>query len=88
DHWIDAFQDMLKMDIETIIPGHGPLCDLDEVERQLSWMKEVRWVMQGLIQDGETEDVIASYNYRVLYPTDHPEWQKKSYARWYNVWKP
>jgi cyclase len=88
DHWIESFQAMLKMDIETIIPGHGPLCDLDEVERQLAWMKEIRWIMQGLIQDGATEEEAASYDYRVLYPTDRPEWQKKSYARWYNVWKP
>ena len=88
DHWIESFQAMLKMDIETIIPGHGPLCDLDEVEKQLAWMKEVRWIMQGLIQDGATEEEAASYDYRVLYPTDRPEWQKKSYARWYNVWKP
>ncbi len=88
DRWIEAFQAMLKMDIETIVPGHGPICDLDEVERQLAWMKEVRWIMQGLIQDGATEDEEASYDYRVLYPTDRPEWQKRSYARWYNVWKP
>ena len=76
----------IKMDIETIVPGHGPLCDLEEVERQLAWMKEVRWIMQGLIEDGATEEEATSYDYRVLYPTDRPEWQKRSYARWYNVW--
>jgi len=88
DKWIEAFQTMLKMDIEAIVPGHGPLCDLEEVERQLAWMKEVRWIMQGLIEDGATEEEAISYDYRVLYPTDRPEWQKRSYARWYNVWNP
>ena len=86
DKWIEAFKAILKMDIETIVPGHGPLCDLEEVERQLAWMKEVRWVMQGLIEDGATEEEATSYDYRALYPTDRPEWQKRSYARWYNVW--
>ncbi len=86
DKWIEAFQSVLKMDIETIVPGHGPLCDLEEVKRQLAWMKEVRWIMQGLIEDGASEEEAISYDYRGLYPTDRPEWQKRSYARWYNVW--
>jgi len=77
---------MLKMDIDKIIPGHGPLCDLDEVEKQLDWMKEIRWIMQGLIWDGASEEKATSYSYRELYPTDRPEWQKRSYARWYSVW--
>jgi len=88
DKWIEAFQTLLKMDIAAIVPGHGPLCDLEEVERQLVWMKEVRWIMKGLIDEGATEEEAASYDYRLLYPTDRPEWQKRSYARWYNVWNP
>ncbi len=59
---------------------------LDEVEKQLGWMKEIRWIMQGLIEDGATEDEATSYSYRELYPTDRPEWQKRSYAQWYKVW--
>jgi glyoxylase-like metal-dependent hydrolase (beta-lactamase superfamily II) len=86
DKWIEAFQTILKMDVEKIIPGHGPLCDLDEVESQLGWMKEIRWIMQGLIEDGASEEEVVSYAYRELYPTDRPEWQMRSYARWYKVW--
>jgi glyoxylase-like metal-dependent hydrolase (beta-lactamase superfamily II) len=86
DRWIEAFQTILKMDIERIIPGHGPLCDLDEVEKQLTWMKEIRWVMQGLITDGATDEEVVSYPYKELYPTDRPEWQKRSFAHWYKVW--
>ena len=49
-------------------------------------MKEVRWIMQGLIADGASEEEAVSYAYRELYATDRPEWQKRSYARWYKVW--
>ena len=87
DRWIDSFQRMLGMDIEKIIPGHGPLCDLEEVEKQLEWMKELRWIMKGLIEDGATEEKVINYPYRELYATDRPEWQKRSYSRWYKVWK-
>lgn len=86
DRWITAFESMLKMDVEKIIPGHGPLCDLDEVEKQLGWMKEIRWIMQGLIRDGATEEEAVSYVYSELYPTDRPEWKKRSFARWFKVW--
>jgi cyclase len=87
DQWIDSFQRILAMDVEKIVPGHGPLCDLDEVEKQLAWMKEVRWIMKGLIEDGATEEEAVNYDYRALYPTVRPEWQKRSYSRWYKVWK-
>jgi len=87
DQWIESFQKMLEMDIEKIVPGHGPLCDLEEVEKQLEWMKELRWIMKGLIEDGVTEEEVINYKYRELYPTDRPEWQKRSYSRWYKVWK-
>ncbi len=87
DRWIGSFKRLLDMDVETIIPGHGSVCDLDEVEKQLQWMKEVRWIMKGLIEEGATEEKTVSYPYRELYPTDRPEWQKRSYARWYKVWK-
>jgi cyclase len=87
DQWIESFTKILAMDVEKIIPGHGPVCDLDEVEKQLQWMKELRWIMKGLIEDGATEEEAISYKYRELYPTDRPEWQKRSYSRWYKVWK-
>jgi cyclase len=86
DKWIEAFQRMLDMDVEKIVPGHGPLCGLDEVERQLKWMKEVRWIMKGLIEEGATEEEALDYEYPTLYPTDRPEWQKRSWARWYRRW--
>jgi glyoxylase-like metal-dependent hydrolase (beta-lactamase superfamily II) len=86
DTWIEAFKTMLKMDVEKIIPGHGPLCDLDEIEKQLAWFKTMRDEMKGLIADGASEEQVANHMYPELYPTDRFEWQKQSYRRWYKVW--
>jgi cyclase len=85
--WIESFQRILDLDVDKIIPGHGPPCDKGEVEKQLMWMKEIKWVMNGLIEEGASEEEAVSYPYRELYPTDRPEWQKRSYSRWYDVWK-
>jgi len=87
DQWITSFQRILKMDVEMIIPGHGPPCDKSEVEKQLRWMKEVRSIMKGLINEGATEDDVITHPYPVLYPTDRPEWQKRSFSRWFEFWK-
>ena len=86
DQWITAFQKILDMDVDKIVPGHGPLCDPGEMERQLKWMKEVRWIMKGLIEEGTPEEEALNYEYPTLYPTDRPEWQKRSWARWYRHW--
>jgi glyoxylase-like metal-dependent hydrolase (beta-lactamase superfamily II) len=87
DQWIESFQKILEMNIETIIPGHGPLCNKKEIEKQLNWMKEIKGIMKGLIKEGLPKEDIISYPYLEIYPTDRPEWQKRSYARWYDVWK-
>lgn len=86
DEWIKAFEYILEMDVDKIIPGHGPLCDKEEVERQLKWFKEIRYIMKGLIADGSTEDEVINYDYRLIYPTDRVEWMRRSFSRWYTVW--
>ncbi|MCW4050932.1 MAG: MBL fold metallo-hydrolase [Candidatus Bathyarchaeota archaeon] len=86
DTWITAFERMLKMNVDHVVPGHGPLCDLDEVEKQLNWMKEVREIMKGLIENGASEEEAISHEYPELYPTDRPERQKLGWSRWYMVW--
>ena len=55
--------------------------------KQLQWMKEVREIMKGLIKDEASREEVISYQYPEIYPTDRPEWQKRSYNRWYDVWK-
>ncbi|HUV34952.1 MAG TPA: MBL fold metallo-hydrolase [Candidatus Desulfaltia sp.] len=87
DSWIRALQMILELDVDSIVPGHGPLCDKEEVRRQLKWFKETRWIMRGLIEEGATEEEAAGYDYPVLYRSDRPEWVKRSYGRWYQTWK-
>jgi glyoxylase-like metal-dependent hydrolase (beta-lactamase superfamily II) len=78
---------LIDLKVDKILPGHGPLCDKDEVRRQLEWFKEIRRIMRGLIEEGATEEEAAGYEYPVLYGSDRPERVKQGYARWYRVWK-
>jgi len=43
--------------------------------------------MRGLIEEGVSEEEALDYRYPELYPTDRPEWQKRSWARWYQHWR-
>ncbi|NHK32139.1 MAG: MBL fold metallo-hydrolase [Asgard group archaeon] len=42
DQWIAFFEDVLKLDFDHVVPGHGPLCDKVEIEKQLKLLKELR----------------------------------------------
>ena len=33
-HWIEACERILNMDVEVVVPGHGPLADLDAIREQ------------------------------------------------------
>jgi glyoxylase-like metal-dependent hydrolase (beta-lactamase superfamily II) len=42
DQWIAFFEEVLKMDFDHVVPGHGPLCDKAEIEKHLKLLKELR----------------------------------------------
>jgi cyclase len=86
DQWIRSLENILEMDVDVIVPGHGPPCDKDEVQRQIKWFKETRWIMRGLIEEGATEEEATAYDYPVLYRSDRPEWVKRNYSHWYRHW--
>lgn len=88
DTWIKAFQKILDMDVETIIPGHGPVCDKDEIRIQIKWFKEARDIMAELISKGSTEE-------EAVKPEHYPEFYdysggrlERSLRHWYSVLSP
>ncbi|NHJ48689.1 MAG: MBL fold metallo-hydrolase [Asgard group archaeon] len=42
DQWIAVFNDILQMDFDYVVPGHGPLCDKSEIKKQLQLLEELR----------------------------------------------
>ena len=86
DAWMEAFERMLSMDVEAIVPGHGPLCDLEEVEAQLEWFEAVREEMSGLIDDGASEEEAVNHDgYPVFYESQGDR-MERSLSHWYRFW--
>ncbi len=42
DNWINGLEEIMKLDIEIVIPGHGPLVTKEEVEVHLKFLKDLR----------------------------------------------
>ncbi len=52
--WMNAFEAILKMPVETIVPGHGPLCDKEEIQKQLAYFRELETWIQKQLSKGRT----------------------------------
>jgi len=87
DDWIQAFRAILDMDVETIVSGHGPLCDKSEIKVQLEWFEAVRDEMKRLIGEGASIDEAVEYDgYPGFYESDRPERRDDSLRHWYRFW--
>ena len=42
DKWINALQEISKLDIDFVVPGHGPIVSKEEVGVQLNFLKRLR----------------------------------------------
>jgi glyoxylase-like metal-dependent hydrolase (beta-lactamase superfamily II) len=56
DGWIDALAHVLTLDIEVVIPGHGPPTDLGEVARFRDMLAALRSAVEQAIRDGRSEE--------------------------------
>jgi glyoxylase-like metal-dependent hydrolase (beta-lactamase superfamily II) len=86
DHWIQAFKTLLEMDVETYVPGHGPLCGKDEFEKQLAWFEAARNKMKELIAAGASEEEAID---RARYPEfyeDTGDRFERSMRHWYKFY--
>jgi len=88
DSWIKAFKRILKMNVETIVPGHGQLCDKTEIKAQLDWFEAIRKKMKKLIKDGiSLEEAVKYSKYPKLYEPESEDWRENTLRHWYEFWK-
>jgi glyoxylase-like metal-dependent hydrolase (beta-lactamase superfamily II) len=91
DTWIAAFQTILELNVDTIIPGHGPLCDNSEIEKQLMFFQTVKRIMLQLITEDRSMTEIVNYaHYPEFYEPStayHLQRRHASLKQWYIIWK-
>ena len=53
--WIDCLTGIYKMDLNQIVPGHGDVCSLEEVENFRALLMALRDAVRSRISDGDSE---------------------------------
>ncbi|MFX0005867.1 MAG: MBL fold metallo-hydrolase [Promethearchaeota archaeon] len=64
--WISSFEYMLNLDIEIVIPGHGPLVEKGYIKEQLIFMKNLKNNVLKAISEGKKPEQIEipEYEYK------------------------
>lgn len=58
--WIAALDRVLKMDVTTVVPGHGPPASLKEVAAFRELLAAIRAAVQGALTKGLSEDAAVN----------------------------
>ena len=63
--WLSAYEHMLSLEIEKIIPGHGPLLDKSNIEEHYEFHKKLKEVVKTAIKEGKgpTEIKVPDFKY-------------------------
>lgn len=70
--WITAIEKIMLMDIDVIVPGHGPVCDMAEAARMLSYFRQLWDQVKSLYDRGFSRDEVVKRLQPMLgyYPID------------------
>jgi hypothetical protein len=73
------------MDVDTIVPSHGPLCDKDEIRTQLAWFEAAKSTMARLITEGASEEEAVNYEGYPEFYESTGDRMARSLGTWYKV---
>ncbi|MHA2379548.1 MAG: MBL fold metallo-hydrolase [Candidatus Thorarchaeota archaeon] len=55
DKWIEALEEIARRDFVKVIPGHGPMCEDNDVEDQLEFLRALRTSVKKALKDGASQ---------------------------------
>lgn len=88
EKWMQGLKRFKEMDIDAIVPGHGPICGREEVENYLHFFEATTAVIKDLIKKDFDEREVASYKgFPEFYPPRRLETRTMSLVNWYNFYK-
>jgi glyoxylase-like metal-dependent hydrolase (beta-lactamase superfamily II) len=83
--WIDTLRSWLTLEVDWVIPGHGPLREAAEIARQLRFLEELRANTLATLQEGgRPEDIVVPPVYDVV---REPWFVEKTRARWHAYYR-
>jgi cyclase len=88
DLWIEALNRIRSLSPRVIVPGHGPICGIDEVDKYVSYISETKSAMLKLIAGNKPENqAITDPSLPHFYEEGAVDRRAGSLGQWYRVWK-
>lgn len=56
DEWISILERIILDEYEAIIPGHGPICDNSELEKQIAFLSDLRDAVKEALSEGLSKE--------------------------------
>jgi cyclase len=71
DQWVDALNTISRLDVDKVVPGHGPVTDLKYLQTQKAVLLEWKSLVASAVARGwSREETIKRVNMRDRYPVD------------------
>jgi cyclase len=72
DRWIEALDFLNTLDVDYIIPGHGPVCTKDYILKQSAYLREwVTSVAQGIAKGWDRNECVERIDFLDRMPMDY-----------------
>jgi cyclase len=69
--WVDSLKRIESMDIDTVVPGHGEMCGLEQVSKFRSFIERCIEITRDAIRKGiSKEEAADTLSFENLYPAD------------------
>ena len=90
--WMNTLKLFKELDVEKIVPGHGPICDKSEIDKYLKFYEESTSIIKNLIDEGFTKREVMQYpDFPSFYTYERRkgafERRSRTFARWYDFYK-
>jgi len=71
EQWISSLKKLKKIDANIIVPGHGPVCDMRQIDVQISFLYEWLFKISSCVAKGMSEEeCIRHIDFRDRFPVD------------------
>lgn len=71
EEWIRSLHKLRRLDAEVVIPGHGPVCTMAEIDTQISFLREWMFAISKCIAHGMSEkECLHAIDFRDRFPVD------------------
>lgn len=88
ERWLEALKKLLSIEIDVVVPGHGPVCGKEEIVAYINFFEDTCSTVKELVKSGaKKRDVINYEGFPEFYPEYRKGVRELALANWYKFYK-